>query len=36
MIAHCERRGEIKIVDGALDAPGKRETTRHGRIKRED
>src|SRR5216684_7961368 len=35
MIAHYERGGEIKIVDGALDSPSKREIARQERMKRE-
>jgi dihydrofolate reductase len=35
MIAHYERAGEIKIVDGALDSPSKREIARQERMKRE-
>jgi len=34
-IAHYERGGEIKIVDGALDSPSKREIARQERMKRE-
>src|SRR4030081_527052 len=35
MIAHYERAGEIKIVDGALNSPSKREIARQERMKRE-
>jgi dihydrofolate reductase len=35
LIGHYERDGEIKIVDGALDSPSKREIARHERMKRE-
>src|SRR6266480_434407 len=35
LIGHYERDGEIKIVDGALDSPSKRETARQERMKRE-
>ncbi|TMQ65717.1 MAG: deaminase [Candidatus Eisenbacteria bacterium] len=35
LIGHYERGGEIKIVDGALDSPSKREIARQERIKRE-
>ena len=35
LIGHYERGGEIKIVDGALDSPSKREIARHERMKRE-
>jgi dihydrofolate reductase len=33
MIAHYERAGEIRIVDGALDSPSKREIARQERMK---
>src|SRR5438105_3682236 len=36
MIAHYERSGEIKIRNGALDSPSKREKARLERMKRED
>src|SRR4029450_12620031 len=36
LIGHYERDGEIKIVDGALDSPSKREIARQERMKRED
>ena len=35
LIGHYERGGEIKIVDGALDSPSKREIARQERMKRE-
>src|SRR5213592_3539432 len=35
LIGHYERGGEIKIVDGALDSPTKREIARQERMKRE-
>src|SRR6266849_8235034 len=35
LIGHYERDGEIKIVDGALDSPSKRENARQERMKRE-
>jgi dihydrofolate reductase len=35
VIGHYERDGEIKIVDGALDPPSKREIARRERMKRE-
>ena len=35
LIGHYERAGEIKIVDGALDTPSKREIARQERMKRE-
>ncbi len=35
LIGHYERDGEIKIVDGALDSPSKREIARQERVKRE-
>jgi len=35
MIAHYERAGEIRIVDGALDSPSKREIARQERMRRE-
>ena len=35
LVGHYERGGEIKIVDGALDSPSKREIARQERIKRE-
>ena len=35
LIGHYERDGEIKIVDGALDSPSKREIARQERMKRE-
>src|SRR5207248_1497653 len=35
LIGHYERGGEIKIVDGALDSPSKREVARQERMKRE-
>src|SRR3990170_4152354 len=35
VIGHYERAGEIKIVDGALDSPSKREFARRERMKRE-
>jgi dihydrofolate reductase len=35
LIGHYERDGEIKIVDGALDSPSKREIAREERMKRE-
>jgi dihydrofolate reductase len=34
-IGHYERDGAIKIVDGALDSPSKREVARQERMKRE-
>src|SRR5258705_4876503 len=36
LVGHYERSGEIKIVDGALDSPSKREIARRERMKRED
>jgi dihydrofolate reductase len=36
LIGHYERDGEIKISDGALDSPSKREIARQERMKRED
>src|SRR5439155_1685776 len=36
IIGHYERDAEIKIVDGALDSPSKREIVRQARMKRED
>jgi dihydrofolate reductase len=36
LIGHYERGGEIKIADGALDSPSKREIARQARMKRED
>jgi dihydrofolate reductase len=36
LIGHYERAGGIKIVDGALDSPSKREIARQERMKRED
>jgi hypothetical protein len=36
LIGHYERDGEIKISDGALDSPSKREIARRERMKRED
>jgi hypothetical protein len=33
LIGHYERDGEIKIVDSALDSPGKREIARQERMK---
>jgi hypothetical protein len=33
---YYERDGEIKISDGALDSPSKREIARQERMKRED
>jgi dihydrofolate reductase len=36
IIGHYERGGEIKIVDGSLDSPSKREIARQERMKRED
>jgi dihydrofolate reductase len=35
LIGHYERDGEIKIVDGALESPSKREIARQERMKRE-
>src|SRR5437773_2276283 len=35
IVGHYERGGEIKIVDGALDSPSKREIARQERMKRE-
>jgi dihydrofolate reductase len=35
LIGHYERAGEIKIVDGALGSPSKREIARRERMKRE-
>jgi dihydrofolate reductase len=35
LIGHCERDGEIKIVDGALGSPSQREIARKARMKRE-
>ncbi|MDB6043224.1 MAG: hypothetical protein JWM63_1775 [Gammaproteobacteria bacterium] len=35
LIGHYERDGEIKMVDGALDSPSKREIARQKRMKRE-
>jgi dihydrofolate reductase len=35
VIGHYERDGEIKIVDGAVDSPSKREIARRERMKRE-
>jgi dihydrofolate reductase len=35
LIGHYERDGDIKIVDGALDSPSKREIARQERMKRE-
>src|SRR5947207_12074291 len=35
LIGHYERDGEIKISDGALDSPRKRENARRKRMKRE-
>ncbi len=35
LIGHYERDGEIKIVDGALNSPSKREIARQERMKRE-
>jgi hypothetical protein len=35
LIGHYERDGEIKIVDGALASPSKREIARQERMKRE-
>ena len=35
LIGHYERDGEIKISDGALDSPSKREIARQERMKRE-
>src|SRR5229473_3150026 len=35
LIGHYERDGEIKIVDGALGSPSKREIARQERMKRE-
>src|SRR5438445_9570836 len=35
LVGHYERDGEIKIVDGALDSPSKREIARQERMKRE-
>ena len=35
MIAHCERAGEIKIGDTALDSPSDAERARRERMKRE-
>src|SRR5438093_5423229 len=34
-VGHYEREGEMKIVDGALDSPSKREIARQERMKRE-
>jgi hypothetical protein len=34
-LAHYERDGEIKIVDGAPDSPSKHEIARQERMKRE-
>ena len=36
LIGHYERDGEIKISDGALESPSKREIARQKRMKRED
>ena len=36
LIGHYARDGEIKISDGALDSPSKREIARQERMKRED
>jgi dihydrofolate reductase len=36
IVGHYERAGEIKIHDGALDSPSKREIARQERMKRED
>ena len=36
LIGHYERDGEVKIADGALDSPSKREIARKERMKRED
>jgi hypothetical protein len=36
VFGHYERDGEIKIVDGALDSPSKREIARQERMKSED
>jgi dihydrofolate reductase len=36
LIGHYERGGEIRIVDGALDSPTKREIARQERMKREN
>jgi hypothetical protein len=36
LVGHYERDGGIKIVDGALDSPSKREIARQERMKRED
>jgi len=36
LIGHYERRGEIKISDGMLGSPSKREIARQERMKRED
>ena len=35
LIGHYERDGEVKIRDGALDSPSKREIARQERMKRE-
>jgi len=35
LIGHYERDGEIRVVDGALDSPSKREIARQARMKRE-
>src|SRR5258708_24013003 len=35
LIGHYERDGKIKIVDGALDSPSKREIARQERMKRD-
>jgi dihydrofolate reductase len=35
LIGHYERDGEVRIPDGALDSPSKREIARRERIKRE-
>lgn len=35
LVGHYSRDGEIKIVDGALDSPSKREIARQERMKRE-
>jgi len=36
LVGHYERDGEVKISDGALDSPSKREIARQERMKRED
>jgi hypothetical protein len=35
LIGHYGRDGEVKVVDGALDSPSKREIARQERMKRE-